>query len=250
MLSEAIYERGFVMDQSSAFPTRADLEKYRKNNNDGFLHVLLFYILPFIIFNLIVFFCVTASPKVSLEVPDTEDYLTAQAIITVETRFPVKSLTADLDGEELTLNSTGNRTYTTTVTKNGVLEVTITNLNGMTTAQFEHIDILDDNPPSIENAYVENGIVTLTISDSQSGVNFESVYALDSSDQKIEPLTADQETNTFSFAMDPDGLHVHAQDRAGNEVQGTFTSHLEGDEETLDSDIEGEDDSADDNTAD
>ena len=34
--------------------------------------------------------------------------------------------------------------------------------------------------------------------------------------------------------MDPSGLHVFAQDKAQNQVQATFTSHKEGDTETLD----------------
>jgi hypothetical protein len=230
----------WIMERNpNNIPTRAEMERYRKKTyHDGFFHVLFFYILPFLIVNAIIFLLVTSTPKISLTVADTDDYLTTQATLTIDSWFPTKSVTANLDGEELDLGKPHKRSYKVVITKNGLLEVNVENLNGMALSQYEHIDILDDNPPSIENAYVEDGIVTLTFTDSQSGINSESVYALNSNGDQVTPIEADRETNTFSFEMDPAGLVVHGQDRAGNEVQGTFTSHKEGDVETLDSEIE------------
>lgn len=225
------------MTNLNTLPTRAELEKYRKKPNDGPLHILLFYILPFVVFNSILFVLVTAAPKISLEIADTNDYLTTQAQLTLKSWFPIKSITANLDGVELDLGKPHKRTYTVTITKNGLLEASVVNMNGMKTAQFEHIDILDDNPPAIENAQVDEGVVTLTVIDSQSGVNFDSIYAVDSSGNQVLPITADRQSNTLSFPIDPEGLLVNAQDRAGNEVQGTFTSHKEGEDEVLDSSI-------------
>ncbi len=103
----------------------------------------------------------------------------------------------------------------------------------MPASLFEHVNVLDDNPPSFSNTQIQDGIVTLSVEDTQSGINFDSIYALNSAEQRVEPLTVDRSTNTLSFEMDPAGLHVYAQDKAGNEVQGTFTSHKEGDVETL-----------------
>jgi hypothetical protein len=227
------------MERNNNTSTRAEMERYRKKSyNDGFFHVFLFYILPFIIFNAVIFILVTATPKISLTVADTDDYLTTQATLTIKSWFPTKSITADLDGEALDLGKAKNRTYTAVIAKNGLLEVNVTNLNGMSISQYEHVDILDDNPPSIENAYVEDGTVTLTFTDSQSGINAESIYGIDSNGNQVSPLWIDHDTNTCSFDMDPAGLVIHGQDRAGNEVQGTFTSHKEGDVETLDSEIE------------
>lgn len=142
-----------------------------------------------------------------------------------------------LDGEPLTLTKRKKRTYTATAYKNGSIEVNIRNLNGMTATAFEHVNVLDDNPPSMENASIADGVLTLTVTDSQAGVNFDSIYALDSSNERVEPLSVNRSTNTVSYEMDSAGLQVFAQDRAGNEVHGSFTTRKEGSAEKLESEM-------------
>ncbi len=207
--------------------------RYQKNQDGGWPHILLFYVLPFIIFNSILLYCVIAKPKIEVVVADTNDYLSTQVTLTVKSWFPTKSVKMTIDGEEVELEKGKKRTYTTTVYKNGSIEAAVVNLNGMPASLFEHVNVLDDNPPSFSNTQIQDGIVTLSVEDTQSGINFDSIYALNSAEQRVEPLTVDRSTNTLSFEMDPAGLHVYAQDKAGNEVQGTFTSHKEGDVETL-----------------
>lgn len=200
--------------------------------------VLLFYVLPFLVFNSLLFYCVTARPKVLVELADTNDYLTTEATVTLKSWFPTKEITFSMDGETLEAEKGKGRTYTIPITKNGVIEVSVTNLNGMSALEFGHVNILDDNPPSMENTSIADGIVKLTISDSQSGVNLDSVYATDSTGQTVTPLSVDRSTATFTFEMDPQGLHIHAQDKAGNEVLGNFTSHKESGVETLQGNVE------------
>ena len=205
----------------------------RQNSSDGFLHVLLFYVLPFIVFNTILFFAVTAVPKVSLEVGDTNDYLTTEATLTLNSFYPVKSIRLSLDSETLEMTKEKGRTYSIPISKNGVLEAVVENWNGMSTTIYEHINILDENPPTFEEPQIADGIVTLTVTDSQSGVNFDSIYAVDSNGNQIEPLTVDRSTNTLSYEMDSNGLYVYAQDKAGLKVEARFTSHKEGGVETI-----------------
>ncbi len=233
------------MERYNKAPSRPNRRK-QQNASDGFGHLLLFYILPFIVFNGILFFCVTARPKAVLTVADTNDYLTTEATLKVKSFFPLKSVTFTLDSQELQAVKDKNRTYVIPLTENGVLEAQLVNLNGMSSTLFEHVNILDDNPPTIENASIEDGIVTLTINDSQSGVNFNSIYALNSKNEQVEPLAADRNTNTLSFEMDSNGLYVFAQDKAGKEVRGTFTSHKEGGVEMLQGNVDDEGTVADD----
>lgn len=223
--------------QSSSFRSSG---RYTKQPDEGFLHLLLFYILPFLLFNGILFYCVTAKPKISLEIGDTKDYLTTEATLKISSWFPTKSISVNMHGEELELGDPEKRTYTIPIYTNGLLEANVTNLNGMVSAQFVQVNILDDNPPTIEDAQIADGIVKVTLSDSQSGINFDSIYAINSAGEQLVPLTVDRETNTLSFEMDPEGLQIYAQDKAGNEVRGTFTSHKEGDQETLEQTIDTE----------
>lgn len=203
------------------------------DSSDGFISIFLYYVLPFAIVNALIFFCVTTSPKYRLTVGETHDYLTTDVSLTIDSWFPTKSITFTMDAEPIEMIKVKNRSYRATITKNGVLEANITNINGMSSVQFAHIDILDDGPPEILASVVEDGIITLSFSDAQSGINLDSIYALNSSDERLEPLTLDRPTATVTFEMDSAGLRIYAQDMAGNQVQGTFTSYVEGDEEIL-----------------
>lgn len=215
--------------------------RYYQRPSGDLPSLFLFYILPFLIFNGILFYCVTSTPKVTLEIRDTNDYVTAEASMTIDSWFPTKSISVNMDGEELELTKGKRRTYTIPVTRNGVLEATIVNLNGMSSTVFRHVNILDDNPPAFENASLEDGILTLRVSDSQSLINPDSIYATDSADQVLSPLSVERIENTADntasyevlFEMDLHGLHIYAQDKAGNEARRTFSTHKEGNLDVL-----------------
>ncbi len=114
--------------QKSAYRSN---KKYKQKSSGGLPDLLLFYILPFIVFNSILFYCVASSPKINLEIQDTKDYLSTQASMTIESWFPTKSISFNMDGEELEPVKDKRRTYSVPITRNGVLEVTVVNLNGM-----------------------------------------------------------------------------------------------------------------------
>lgn len=212
--------------------------RYRKKQNNDWLTILLFYVLPFLVVNAIIFFCATTRPKVVIETADTTDYLSTEVTVTIKSWFPTKDIQFSMEGEELTAEKGKKRTYTMTITKNGAIEATVTNINGMSTTEFEHVNVLDEAKPNVENTSIADGIVSFTVTDSQSGVNFDSIYAENSKGERLAPLAVDRSTSTLSFEMDPDGLHVYAQDKAGNEVLANFTSHKEGEVERLEGGVE------------
>ena len=224
--------------QKSAYRSN---KKYKQKSSGGLPDLLLFYILPFIVFNSILFYCVASSPKINLEIQDTKDYLSTQASMTIESWFPTKSISFNMDGEELEPVKDKRRTYSVPITRNGVLEVTVVNLNGMSSTVLKHVNVLDDIPPSFENATLEDGILMLRVTDSQSLVNSDAIYAVDSAGIQRAPLSVERIEDTIdnttaysiTFEMDLNGLHVYVQDKAGNEAQKTFTTHKEGNLDVL-----------------
>jgi len=216
--------------------------RYRKKQQNEWGAVLLFYVLPFLVLNGLIFFCVTSQPKIEVEIADTHDYVVTEVTLTVKSFFPTKDIQLSLDDEKLELTKGKKRTYTAVITKNGTLEARVTNINGMYAILYEHANVLDDLPPGIDYTTDGEGVVFVTVEDSQSGVDFESIYALDSTGQRVEPLTVDRAANSVSYEIDPAGLHVFAKDKAGNEAQCNFTSHKENGVETLDSDYPADDD--------
>lgn len=207
----------------------------RRRYSDGFRHVLLFYVLPFLIFNGILFYCVTAAPKLTIEVADTQDYLTTQIHIQITSLFPVKSLDVTLDGTPLELTQESKRSYIVTVNKNGSVEADITNVNGMFGQFFDHVNVLDDVPPSFDSPKFDDDILTLNITDSQSGVNFDSVRAVNADGQAIEPLVFDSSTGIVSYKVGSNGIQITALDKAGNETQRSYIIHKNGMAQSLES---------------
>ena len=97
------------------------------------------------------------------------------------------------------------------------------NFNGMALLEYEHIDILDDEPPAIEDYVSEDGLLSFTVVDVQSGIDYASIMAHTSSGQQILPLSVDKATGRVSFQMDPNGLSVSVRDMSGNEYLTTFS---------------------------
>ena len=200
----------------------------QKNTAAEWGHVFLFYVLPFVVFNGFLFFIVTTRPALTCTVGDTNDYLSTTVNVEIDSLFPTKELTVTMDGEPLELTKTKNRSYTATIYKNGSIEATVLNFNGMSATVFEHVNVLDDNPPSVENASVVDGILTLTVTDSQSGVDFDSIYALDPAGKQVGPLSVNRDANTLSYKMEGSRRTIVALDRAGNEARSSITANGSG----------------------
>ncbi len=213
------------MEQRTARRTSTPRYGYKApQKQDDFLHVLLFYIIPFIVFNSLLFFLLTAKPKVEITVGTTKDYKTTSVSITVKSLLPIKSMVTTQESAPLELEETGRGKYTAAINKNGVIEVTVACINGMITASYEPVDILDELPPSIsEDFTIEDNILTFTIEDSQSGVDFTSISATTAMGTPVPP-TIDKINNKVSFEIDATGLTVYAEDMCGNATQANFNT--------------------------
>lgn len=200
-------------------------DKSPKSSNRFF--AFLCYAIPFLLINGCIFFLVTAKPKIEVTVGDSNDYITSPVTIKIKSWLPIKGIVASMDSEELELEKTSRKEYLATVQKNGVLEITVTNFNTMYATDFEQISSLDDNPPAISSDSIEEGILTLVLDDSQSGIDYDALVATSTTGANQKPLTIDKTTSTVTFKMDPLGLTVTIKDMAGHEVQSTYTSPVE-----------------------
>lgn len=200
--------------------------KYRRFPDSDLIELLLFYILPFIIVNGIIFFLVTTKPKYEVVIEGTNDYRTTDVTFTIKSVMPLKEVTIKMDSEPLDLVKVGKKKYRATIRHNGSLEIYMKNFNGMALLEYEHIDILDDEPPSIEDYSSDDGILSFTVVDVQSGVDYASISAVTPSGQNIAPLSTDRATGRVSFPLDPEGLTVSVKDMSGNEFLTTFSVNV------------------------
>lgn len=212
------------MDQRSKRRTSAARYGYQppKKQND-FLHVLLFYILPFLVVNGLLFFFVTTSPKVTITVAPTQDYETSTASIEIKSVLPLKAISVTQESAPLELTKTESGVYTVPLTKNGVIEVMVASLNGMVSNAYAPVDVLDELPPSIlEDFTIVENVLTFTVEDSQSGVDFDSITAVTPMGTAVSPISVDKTSGQVSFEMDETGLTIHVSDLCGNTTQASF----------------------------
>ena len=100
----------------------------------------------------------------------------------------------------------------------------------MTHKVVEHIAVLDDAIPAIDDTdYVmENGILTIHVEDSQSGINFGTIYATDQEGQTVKPTKMNKDTGEVTFDLEAGSLDIYVEDMAGNANRATFSLSVSG----------------------
>lgn len=224
---ERIYERDPRADRRSGSHDGGSRTKRPKKRSE-WMDILLFYCLPFVVVNGLLFLLVAAKPSITIRIADTKDYRTTVATVTIKCLLPLKEFSSTQEGTPLELEGGEKGQYTAQIVQNGVIEINATCINGMTDTCYEHVNILDDVGPMVGEAYsIEDGVLTLTLEDSQAGLDHQSVHATTPSGASLSPLSIDKQTGTFTFDMSEGSLIVHASDLAGNAMQATFNTHME-----------------------
>lgn len=188
-----------------------------------FMTVLLFYVIPFLVVNTIIFILVTATPKGTVTIGETSDYVTTTIELKVKSLLPIKQPVVKLDGADVAITKIDSKTYTATLNSNGGLEVDLSAVNGMKNVFFLSVNILDDTPPTAEDRIIEDGVLSFRLDDTQAGVDYSSVFAIDDDSSEILPLSIDRSTGIVTFEMKKENLTICAKDKIGNEMRATIT---------------------------
>ena len=184
----------------------------------------VFWILPFILVNLIIFVGATATPKIEYEAADTKDYRSMDISVRIRSILPIREMSITLEGQDLETQKEKG-VYKASISNNGTLQIYAKSWNGMASRLSDTIAALDDMAPTVLEDYtIEDGILTIMVEDSQSGVNFDSIYATDDTGTRIKPDHTDKGTGTVTFPMDTQSLLVYIEDYAGNTIKSSYTS--------------------------
>ena len=70
--------------------TKRNTYNKRSWNDNRKLHTLVFYILPFILINLVIFIVATSKPKIEYDVSDTRDYRSVDISIRIRSLLPIR----------------------------------------------------------------------------------------------------------------------------------------------------------------
>lgn len=213
------------------------------SKSQRFVRALIKYIIPFLIFNGIIFYLVTSRPHFDIKVGESKDYLSTEIEVRVKSLLPVRNVTAALDSEAVELTKKDGKHYTALLKKNGVLEIYMENVNGMASTVFEQINILDDTPPAIVSSQLDDGVLTLYLDDSQAGIDYTSIYATTEEGETLSPISTDKLNGKIEFEMESDSIVVFITDLSGNQSQTTVHTSSESDGGVQTEDMESDTDS-------
>lgn len=193
-----------------------------------FLKTLFFFVIPYLVINTAIFLMVTSAPKIRIDPISTDDYRSATVTFTVHSLMPLEDMVVTLESENLPYRKAGS-SCSAFVVSNGTFYVEATAKNGMRSVAYADIAVLDDTPPIIDDTscHIEDGLLTFNVSDTQSGIDWSRIYALDADGNRHVPETVDRETGTVYMPMEVDFLELHVFDMVGNERTANVTATTE-----------------------
>lgn len=224
--------------------------------SNKYIRVLLFYILPYLVINGIILILVCSSPQITVDVKDTNDYVSTQVNFTVKSLLPIKELNVSLESEPLEYEKNGN-TYTCTLDKNGTLTVDAKSINGMSRSVYTDVNQMDDAAPSIDEASIvySRGELSFTITDTLSGVDYDEVYGTLEDGEKVLPQKYDAATGSVTMLLPKvaDSIDLHYEDMVGNagtaKISLSVAGAISASETTEEDDTAASGDTADESTA-
>ncbi len=116
--------------------------------------------------------------------------------------------------------------YAVSVDENGIYTLEATTKNNATASTDVTVECIDNTQPSIDsfNYDDEGARLNIAVSDDLSGVDFESVYAVSGSGEKILPETIDTSTGEIEFNMTHGAYMLYITDNAG--TQGVYEINI------------------------
>ena len=70
---------------------------------------------------------------------------------------------------------------------------------------------------------IGSGYVEFQVSDTQSGVSFDSIYGVDSDGDNVKPIDVNKESGVVTMPMKAESITVYLSDQAGNQSTGKFS---------------------------
>lgn len=175
--------------------------------------LLLFCLLPFLFL----------SPKIQLEAETEVPAYLPSYQITVDSLLPIRSVYAEVDGQRLLVTAAENHSYTIEPRANGTLSVTVTLVTNQYQTVTTEISSIDVTAPTCTSYTQGDGVVTLTLEDTDSGVDYGNITALDTDGSAVSPLSVNEAEQTAIFAAPSEALEVYVPDLAGNTLHLRLT---------------------------
>ena len=201
--------------------------KTPKHNKPNILHfVIRFFfgfLFPFVVINGIILFLYIQTPVINVVDTESKDYDENIIKFTIDSLLPISDIKAFFEDTEVAYTKMGG-IYSVNADSNGTYQIKVTSINGATSNQYVQIEARDNIAPiiNIEDAIITGNTLTISIYDTESGINYENLYATLDDGSVEEPTYVDKSSGTVKFTL-KSKITIHVEDVLGNSAERTFS---------------------------
>lgn len=138
--------------------------------------------------------------------------------ITVSAILPINSVTASMNGKNLQVSKNTDGTYVVYPSENGDMTIGVYLVSNQFSEQTVTVTDVDLTIPEVTDKYLKDGIVHLTVKDDESGIDYDSIYAVTDDGETIYPSSADEDTGEITFPRPDGSYNIYISDRNGNQL--------------------------------
>lgn len=200
--------------------------KQNKDISGTITKVLFGFFIPFVTINGLILFLFIQTPKIIVLDTDAKDYEENKIKFYIESALPTVDIKTFFEEQEIPYTKFGFY-YIIDSTNNGTYEINVKSLNGAVVNSYINIETIDSEPPIINtsDASISGGLLSVTISDSQTGINYDNIYGINEDQSTVEPSYIDKASGTVQFKFDDKKkLTIHVEDNYGNSSEATFNA--------------------------
>ena len=183
------------------------------------------FLIPFVVINGLIFFIYIQCPNINVVDADSAEYNKDKIDFYVNCSIPLKEVSVVYDNATFPYTKTGNK-YSIDISDNGVYTIKAVAINGASYTYSVPIETKDSIPPTInlETATITGNILNISISDNESQINYDKLYATLEDGSTISPKLVDKSLGTVQFQIDKGNkITVHLEDEHGNSSETPFT---------------------------
>lgn len=143
--------------------------------------------------------------------------------IQVDSLLPIDNVSIGLNGKELTIDSPTTDFFSFEPNANGSLCITVTLVNGQSATETHEVTGVDCTAPTATVVSPIEDCIQVHTQDNFSGIDFESITAIDQSGSQIKPEAVDMENGIIFFPYTHNTLQIQIADLAGNKLNMTVS---------------------------
>lgn len=187
--------------------------------------IFLGFLIPYIVINGLFLYVYIQVPQITVFDSDSNNYEKDKIKFTVDCNLPINSIKVTHQDNEIKFSKI-NDIYEINVDSNGSYHIMATAFNGSVANWYGEVETIDSVPPKInvDTAIITGNTLFISISDDESNINYDELYAKLEDDSKTFPTVVDKALGTVQFQIEKGNkITVHLEDEYGNSSETPFT---------------------------